>query len=412
MYIPFSFLAQSEIPFCTYKVGDLVEGGVVAYIYKPGDAGYNPLQQKGLILAYPNPIGGGVMGCINTDLSGAVGTAIGDGASNTAYIVANCNESTQALAATNYRGGGFSDWYLPSRDELYQVYLNQGLLPNNSFISNPFGTSTQNTADTRFYYFQSFYPPIPIEGSPVAPGLISKQTLSTIYPMRTFICNAPSYSVISDGLVLWNDMTTLTGSIWYDRSGNQNNGLVSGSALTLTGSLGYEFNGIDNYVTYPITLVGQPSGSWTMQYYGSLPSESINRDFFVKDSYANGWDTVFDPVFSSPAYTDRFLFRDTGGQDWKKTWNPGRYDQKKLITITVRTDIDSIGLWVNIYYEGAFFDGGPINNFNSANAPFRFGWNADGDATFWKGGVSSILLYNKVLSSEEIYNNYAYFTQQ
>lgn len=47
----------------------------------------------------------------------ATGTAIGDGASNTDLIVKMCT-SGAAVDARAYRGGGKSDWFLPSKDEL------------------------------------------------------------------------------------------------------------------------------------------------------------------------------------------------------------------------------------------------------------------------------------------------------
>jgi hypothetical protein len=57
------------------------------------------------------------------------------------------------------------------------------------------------------------------------------------------------------------------------------------------------------------------------------------------------------------------------------------------------------------------FSSGIVTNFNAASVPFRFGWNSNADATFWKGGVSDILLYNKVLSATEVSQSFAYLSQ-
>ncbi len=64
----------------------------------------------------------------STITTGATGTAIGTGASNTnAIILAQGPTSTNYAAglARSYTGGGFNDWFLPSKDELYEMYLNR-----------------------------------------------------------------------------------------------------------------------------------------------------------------------------------------------------------------------------------------------------------------------------------------------
>ena len=57
-------------------------------------------------------------GCNGTDTFGK-GTVIGSGKANTATILKNCNEgSAAARVAAGYRGGGMTDWFLPSKDEM------------------------------------------------------------------------------------------------------------------------------------------------------------------------------------------------------------------------------------------------------------------------------------------------------
>ncbi len=68
-------------------------------------------------------------GCYGTPIAGAQGTAIGTGASNTAAIVAGCSETNiPAKIADAYVFNGYSDWFLPSKDELNSLYLQQNVI--------------------------------------------------------------------------------------------------------------------------------------------------------------------------------------------------------------------------------------------------------------------------------------------
>jgi hypothetical protein len=70
---------------------------------------------------------------ITNATAGATGTAIGTGLANTTVIVGQVVGAvtcTSGAARTCYDlvEGGYSDWYLPSRDELNKLYLNQAAI--------------------------------------------------------------------------------------------------------------------------------------------------------------------------------------------------------------------------------------------------------------------------------------------
>ena len=102
-----------------YSVGSMgPAGGIVFYLNESG----------GGLEAAPTDQGLAAWGCIGTTISGAGETAIGTGQQNTADILASgCSSGSAADVASSYMGpdGATGDWFLPSKDALYQLYLNR-----------------------------------------------------------------------------------------------------------------------------------------------------------------------------------------------------------------------------------------------------------------------------------------------
>ncbi|MBB5440974.1 hypothetical protein HDC92_004678 [Pedobacter sp. AK017] len=121
----------TEVSFttsATIAVGDSYQGGKVAYLLSPGDLGYNVNVLHGFIAAISDQANAR-WGTENLVIPGADGTAVGTGLQNTIDIMAT--EPIPLVAARLCRGvtiNGYSDWYLPSKDELHQLFINRALV--------------------------------------------------------------------------------------------------------------------------------------------------------------------------------------------------------------------------------------------------------------------------------------------
>jgi hypothetical protein len=128
------------------SVGQSYQGGIIAYIFVAGDSGYIAGQTHGLIATLSNQSTGAQWGCSGTSIAGT-STTLGTGIANTTAIVNGCATTTiAARLCNNLVSGGYSDWYLPSRDELIKLYTNRasiGGFNNVSYwSSSQVGTTT------------------------------------------------------------------------------------------------------------------------------------------------------------------------------------------------------------------------------------------------------------------------------
>ena len=126
------------------EIGVNFQGGIIFYLDGTG--------QHGLISATSDQSAAAEWGCFGA----LIGTSAANGAgqSNTTAIIAGC--STADIAARlcdDLVLNGYNDWFLPSKDEIYQMYLQKDLIGGfNTYI---YWSSSEYFAG--YSWYQNFY---------------------------------------------------------------------------------------------------------------------------------------------------------------------------------------------------------------------------------------------------------------
>lgn len=120
-----------------HYIGERFGGGVIFWMTKDSLHG---------LISDTLDLGMGVWSPLKK-LTGATDTGIGRGRSNTKKIVATFGKgSYAAYGCQSYKGGGYTDWFLPSRDELNELYRQKKFV--GTFEPTNYWSSTASTIST------------------------------------------------------------------------------------------------------------------------------------------------------------------------------------------------------------------------------------------------------------------------
>ena len=116
-------------------IGEKFGGGVVFYVTSGGVHGLIcSTEDLGRIAWNPNS---GDSHNYTPSATGATETGVGSGRANTKMIIDVLGDNDNAASkCKNYNGGGYNDWFLPSKEELNKIYINKSRLNDmvNDFV--------------------------------------------------------------------------------------------------------------------------------------------------------------------------------------------------------------------------------------------------------------------------------------
>ena len=132
-------------PAATHSIGESFGGGIVFYVYNGG--------QNGLISATADQ-STGIKWNNNASFTNtnAIRDGIGAFSYNTEHIIANQGAgSYAAMICAQYNGGGYGDWYLPSKYELNLLYLQKAVV--GGFVNSDYWSSSEVDSDNAWFQF-------------------------------------------------------------------------------------------------------------------------------------------------------------------------------------------------------------------------------------------------------------------
>ena len=142
-----SEMANSTGKTVSFTIGQHYGGGIIFYIDSTGE--------HGLIAdtadLRPSKWWNGVY-----TVTGATATRIGSGHGNTHKIMLSQGDSGILYAARRcwqYKGSGYRDWFLPSRDELNELYKQRTVI--GGFVGDYYWSSSEHSIE--YVYVQNFY---------------------------------------------------------------------------------------------------------------------------------------------------------------------------------------------------------------------------------------------------------------
>jgi len=199
-----------------------------------------------------------------------------------------------------------------------------------------------------------------------------------------------------------------SGTTWTDLSGNNNTGTLTNGPTFSAGNQGnIVFDGVDDYVGFTYNSIFNPSTSVTLSIWLRLTASDT---------------TIRNPIELSGAASDELYYILWRADLSPKRWGWGVRQSNNTYRETTSTATNfSTNIWYNIsmvanaaagqvyFYYNGILDGGIAYNGTlkqNASALLSIGADAINSRRYWQGNISTTLIYNRALSTDEVLQNY------
>ena len=209
-------------------------------------------------------------------------------------------------------------------------------------------------------------------------------------------------NIVTDDVVLYLDASNTssypdTGTVWYDLSGNENNGTLNGAIYSSNGGGSISFDGSNDDVTIQDDNTLDITNDITISY--SLEPNWGTWSPFIAKGTSNNWN------YSTWVGNDKGIDIDhsSSGSVIKPLYTAtSEMANGKISVITISRN--SISGLIKTYVDGVLKNTRSGSLGSSNNTDLKIGTHNNGN--YGHGKIGHLLIYNSTLTDQQVYQNY------